>query len=136
MDASFRSPEPVDESEFLEMTQQDPVQARVLQKSLNHLASGLAGDTLKEMAQDVLAGRISLRDAAQVSAYAEQAVEHSAPLAEKWASMSDAEREELAEQGQQQLNLEQRELDEERRARAAERPTGRQRHDGRGWSAY
>ena len=50
--------------------------------------------------------------------------------------MSDAEREELAEQGQQQLNVAQRELDEERRARAAERPTGRPRHDGRGWSAY
>ncbi|MFK0114263.1 hypothetical protein [Streptomyces sp. NPDC090994] len=127
----------MDDSEFLEMTQQDPVQARILRESLEHLASGLGGDTLKEMAQEVVSGRMGLREAADVSAYADQAVEQAAPLAEKWASMSDSEREALAAEGQRQLDEQRRALDEERRAEAAEtRPGVKSRHDGRGWSLY
>ena len=93
---SSGSGKPVDDSEFLEMTQQDPAQVKVLRQSLEHLASGLGGNALKEMAQEVLSGRMGLREAANVAAYAEQAVEQAAPLAEKWASMSDRERDELA----------------------------------------
>jgi hypothetical protein len=126
----------VDDSEFLEMTQQDPVQARILRQSLEHLASGLGGDTLKEMAREVLSGRMGLREAANVSAYAEQAVEQSAPLAEKWASMSDSEREALAMDGQRRLEEERRQLDEERRAESESRSGSKGRHDGRGWSLY
>ena len=65
----------VDDSEFLEMTQQDPAQAKILRQSLEHLASGLGGPALKEMAQEVLSGRMGLREAANVSAYAEEAVQ-------------------------------------------------------------
>lgn len=46
---------------------------------------------------------MGLREAANVSAYAEQAVEQAAPLAEKWASMSDRERDELAAEGERRL---------------------------------
>ncbi|MER5947734.1 hypothetical protein ABT127_16900 [Streptomyces sp. NPDC001904] len=128
---------PVDDSEFLEMTGQDPAQARILRQSLEHLASGLGGSTLKEMAQEVLSGRMGLREAADVSAYADQAVEQSAPVAEKWAAMSDAEREELAAESERRIADEQRQPDDERRARQAERPaTGKSRHDGSGWSLY
>ncbi|MFE1781424.1 hypothetical protein ACFW9F_02215 [Streptomyces sp. NPDC059506] len=127
---------PVDDSEFLEMTQHDPAQAKILRRSLEHLASGLGGDALKEMAQGVLSGRTGLRDAANVSAYAEQAVEQSAPLAEKWASMSDSERDALAAEGEHLLAKEQQQLDDERRADAPNRPGEKTRHDGRDWSLY
>jgi hypothetical protein len=127
----------MDDSEFLEMTQQDPVQAKVLRQSLEHLASGLGGDALKEMAQEVISGRMGLRDAANVSAYAEQAVEQSAPLAERWAAMSDSEREALAAEGRQRLDEERRQLeDEQQRAESENRSGTKGRHDGRGWSLY
>ncbi|GGZ67473.1 hypothetical protein [Streptomyces bluensis] len=133
---SRNSHKQVDDSELLEMTQQDPVQAKILRQSLEHLASGLAGDTLKEMAQEVVSGRMALRDAANVSAYAEQAVEQSAPLAEKWASMSDSEREALAAEGERRLEDERRQFDDERRAESENRSGAKSRHDGRGWSLY
>jgi hypothetical protein len=126
----------VDDSEFLEMTQQDPAQAKILRQSLEHLASGLGGNALKEMAQEVLSGRMGLREAANVSAYAEEAVEQAAPLAEKWASMSDSEREALAAEGEQRLAEERRQLEDERRAESENRSGAKGRHDGRGWSLY
>ena len=130
------SGKPVDDSEFLEMTQQDAVQAKILRQSLHHLASGLGGDALKEMAQEVLSGRMGLREAANVSAYAEQAVEQAAPLAEKWASLSDSERESLAAEGERRLEEERRQLEDEQRAQFENRSGTKARHDGRGWSLY
>ncbi|MFC8094742.1 hypothetical protein [Streptomyces sp. NPDC057301] len=134
--AANNSDKRVDDSEFLEMTQQDAAQAKILRQSLEHLASGLGGAALKEMAQEVLSGRMGLREAADVSAYAEEAVQQSAPLAEKWASMSDSEREALAADGERRLEAERRQLDDERRTES-ENPSGtKSRHDGRGWSLY
>ncbi|MFF7190996.1 hypothetical protein ACFZAR_38630 [Streptomyces sp. NPDC008222] len=130
------SPEKMDDSELLEMTQQDPVQAKLLKQSLEHLASGLAGDTLKEMAQEVISGRLGLREAANVVAYTEQAVEQSAPLAERWASMSESERAALAAEGRRRLDEEQRQLEDEQRTEAEKRSSAKARHDGRGWSLY
>lgn len=128
---------PVDDSEFLEMTGQDPAQAKILRQSLEHLASGLGGGALKEMAQEVLSGRMGLREAADVSAYAEQAVEQSAPLAQKWSEMSEAEREALAAEGERKTAEEQRSADEERHTPQPQRTSTRQaRHDGSGWSLY
>ncbi|MFF3496773.1 hypothetical protein ACFYWS_36160 [Streptomyces sp. NPDC002795] len=128
---------PVDDSEFLEMTGQDPAQARILRQSLEHLASGLGGGTLKEMAQEVLSGRMGLREAADVSAYADQTVEQSAPLAQKWAEMSDAEREALAAEGERGAAEEPRRADDDQHTPQSQRPTTRQaRHDSSGWSLY
>ncbi|GAA1506734.1 hypothetical protein GCM10009730_07960 [Streptomyces albidochromogenes] len=125
----------VDESEFLEMSGQDPAQAGVLRRSLEELASGRGGDALREMAQEVLSGRASLRDAVDVSAYSDQLVAHAAPMAEKWAALSDAEREALAAEGERSMAEAQARIDEERRT-----PQGdggkKSRHDGRGWSLY
>ena len=134
--AANRSEKRVDDSEFLEMTQQDPAQAKILRKSLEHLASGLGGPALKEMAQEVLSGRMGLREAADVSAYAEEAVVQSAPLAEKWAAMSDSEREALAADGERRLEEERRQLDDERRTESEKGSGTKSRHDGRGWSLY
>lgn len=134
--AANNSDKRVDDSEFLEMTQQDAAQAKILRQSLEHLASGLGGPAMKEMAQEVLSGRMSLREAADVSAYAEEAVQQSAPLAEKWASMSDSEREALAADGERRLEEERRQLDDERRTESENRSGTKSRHDGRGWSLY
>lgn len=125
-----------DDSELLEMSQGDPAQARLLRKSLEALAAGHGGDALKEMAQEVLSGRASLRDAANVSAYADQLVEQAAPMAEKWASLSEAEREELAAEGRRLIAEEQDQIDEERRAAPEKGGSHKSRHDGRGWSLY
>ncbi|MEV1077020.1 hypothetical protein AB0I98_01970 [Streptomyces sp. NPDC050211] len=125
-----------DDSELLEMSQGDPAQARLLRKSLETLAAGHGGDALKEMAQEVLSGRASLRDAANVSAYADQLIEQAAPMAEKWASLSEAEREELAAEGRRAIAAEQEQIDEEQRAAPDERAGKKSRHDGRGWSLY
>ncbi len=125
----------VDESEFLEMSRQDPAQARVLRKSLEELASGRGGEALKEMAQEVLSGRSGLRDAVEVSAYSDQLVAQAAPMAEKWAALSEAEREALAAEGERSMAEEQARIDEERRASRGD-DGKRSRHDGRGWSLY
>ncbi len=125
----------VDESEFLEMSGQDPAQARVLRKSLEELASGRGGEALKEMAREVLSGRSGLRDAVNVSAYSDQLVAQAAPMAEKWAALSEAEREALAAEGERSIAEEQNRIDEERRASPGD--SGKKsRHDGRGWSLY
>ncbi|MDI3417271.1 hypothetical protein [Streptomyces luteolus] len=124
-----------DDSELLDMSQGDPAQARLLRKSLETLAAGHGGDTLKEMAQEVLSGRSSLREAANVSAYSEGLIEQAQPMTEKWASMSDVEREEVAAEGRRAIAAEQEQIDEERREAAAE-AAKKQRHDGRGWSLY
>ncbi|WP_274561974.1 hypothetical protein [Streptomyces spiramyceticus] len=125
----------VDESEFLEMSGQCPAQARVLRKSLEELASGRGGDALKEMAREVLSGRTSLRDAVNISAYSDQLVAQAAPMAEKWAALSEAEREALAAEGERSMAEEQGRIDEERRAAPGD--SGKKsRHDGRGWSLY
>ncbi|MGW0560769.1 hypothetical protein ACWDZ4_09040 [Streptomyces sp. NPDC003016] len=117
------------------MSQQDPARARVLRKSLEELASGRGGDALREMAQEVLSGRTSLRDAVNVSAYSEQLVAQAAPMAEKWAALSEAEREALAAEGERSMAEEQSRIDEERRAAPGD--GGRKsRHDSRGWSLY
>jgi len=125
-----------DDSELLEMSQGDPAQARLLRKSLETLAAGHGGDALKEMAQEVLSGRVGLRDAANVSAYADQLVDQAAPMAEKWAALSEAEREELAAEGRRAIAAEQEQIDEERRAAPDGGAGHKSRHEGRGWSLY
>ncbi|MGW1958573.1 hypothetical protein ACWCPI_38550 [Streptomyces sp. NPDC001920] len=125
-----------DDSELLEMSQGDPAQARLLRKSLETLAAGHGGDALKEMAQEVLSGRAGLRDAVNVSAYADQLIERAAPMAERWAALSEAQREELAAEGRRAIAAEQERIDEERRAEPGEGGSHKSRHDGRGWSLY
>ncbi len=125
-----------DDSELLEMSQGDPAQARLLRKSLETLAAGHGGDALKEMAQEVLSGRAGLRDAVNVSAYADRLIEQAAPMAEKWAALSEAQREELAAEGRRAIAAEQEQIDEERRAAPDKGGSHKSRHDGRGWSLY
>lgn len=122
------------DSDFLEFTQNDPVSARNLRLTLEKLADGVAGDTTREMAREVLSGRIGLREAVTVPAYSEALVQGMQPFKEKWDELSDAEREELAAQGRHEYEEQERELREERAAEERKRNGGKPpRHSG-GWS--
>ncbi|WP_435209719.1 hypothetical protein [Streptomyces sp. bgisy034] len=134
-----REPErQVDDSEFMEIAH-DPAQARVLRKALEQLAGGGAGETLREMAKEVLSGRIGLREAVSVSAYSEAVMEKSQHFMREWEQLPERERDGLVAEGERYLREQQREIDDERReAQRGNNPgAGRNaRHDGRGWSAY
>ena len=78
---------------------QGSTQATLLRKSLEQLRNHSSNSAVKEMADDVLADRISLRDAANVEAYGEAFAEESQNFKEYWDSLSNVEREELAAEG-------------------------------------
>ncbi|WP_327705028.1 hypothetical protein [Streptomyces decoyicus] len=111
----MRNEEPekhVDESEFADMAG-SPAEARAIRKALEMVADGGAGGTLKEMAQEVLTGRIGLRDALNVSAYTEQMAEQAQPIRERWDGLSEREREAMAAAGERYLAEQQQEIDNE-----------------------
>ncbi|MCZ9347892.1 hypothetical protein NGM37_60455 [Streptomyces sp. TRM76130] len=117
----------------------DPVESRHLAEALKVFATGRAGSVLQEMADEVLSGRLSLSAAAGVDAYSEAMISTSRPFSEKWHSLSDIERNELAEQGFAELKEES--VDAAHRTRSDERGSargtgGRMSHDGRSWSLY
>jgi hypothetical protein len=57
--------------QFLDIAGGDRAMAKLLHESLKKLEQGAGGPDMQEMAADVLAGRIGLREAANSSAYAE-----------------------------------------------------------------
>jgi hypothetical protein len=64
----------VDEEAVLASLQRmagDPALARVIKATLQRLADGLAGPEFAEVATDVLAGRVDLRDIGRSSVYGE-----------------------------------------------------------------
>ncbi|MER6842878.1 hypothetical protein [Streptomyces platensis] len=127
----------VDEAEFLEISK-DPAAARALRKSLETLAGGGAGETLKEMASEVLSGRLGLRDAVNVTAYSEALIENTQTARDEWASMSESEREARADEGARYLEEQRSEIEAERRGGPVhgKGSNGKSRHDGSGWSVY
>lgn len=122
----------VDDAEFLDIAE-DPVEARLLRKSLQQLAGGGAGEALQEMARDVLAGRIGLRQAVEVSAYGEALAERAQSFTDEWDEKSEEEREAMAAEGRAIVSQERDEMEQERRD--TNRGGGGSRHDGRGWSS-
>ncbi|MGW1839936.1 hypothetical protein [Streptomyces sp. NPDC002067] len=125
----------VDDSEFMDIAK-DPAQARILRKALERLAEGGAGDTLKEMAQEILSGRVGLREASKISAYSEALVTGMQPFKEKWDETSDSERQNLAAEGERRLEEERQEIAKEQREAQQENRGTRTgpKHGGQGWS--
>jgi hypothetical protein len=124
----------IDESEFLDIAK-DPAEARALRKALEQLASGSAGGVLKEMSQEVLSGRIGLREASNIPAYVEAVSERSHDFLKAWDEMSEQERAAKAAEGEGYLGELRREMADERGVGAAE-DSGNSRHSGKGWSLY
>jgi hypothetical protein len=56
---------------FLEIAGGDPELAKVVYENLRKLEDGAGGPVMQELARDVLAGRMSLREAANSGKYAE-----------------------------------------------------------------
>lgn len=99
----------------------DPVQQRLLRKALEQFQRGDADPVLKEMSQEVLAGRVSLREATRIPAYAEAVIERGRDFRRRWDRMPDSERFALAREGQRQA-AEERACMREERAQRGRRP--------------
>ena len=128
MRATTVNEQPAAERGFLEMTG-DPARARRLRRSLETLADRGGDPAMREMAREVLAGRLSLRDAANIPAYGEAMRQGVQDGLRAYAAMSESERREAEEEGRRQLDADQREVDEETRERGRSLGT-RRRGDG------
>ncbi|MFD5855230.1 hypothetical protein [Streptomyces chartreusis] len=125
----------VDDSEFMDVAK-DPAEARALRKALQQIAGGGAGDTLKEMAQDILSGRVGLRQAAQTSGYTDALMDKAQPFREQWDAMSETERQAQAAEGERILDDYRREIEEERRVAEEQKSKPGGSHSGKNWSLY
>ncbi|MFF7229482.1 hypothetical protein [Streptomyces sioyaensis] len=121
----------IDESEFTEIAG-SPAGARAVRKALETIAEGGAGATLKEMAQEVLTGRLGVREAMSVSAYADPMIEKIQATRERWDGLSEGEREAMASEGERYLAAQQQEIDDERTDRilSSSQSNPRPRHGG------
>ncbi|MFJ8824619.1 hypothetical protein ACIREE_22900 [Streptomyces sp. NPDC102467] len=110
------TPHQLDRATYMDLTD-DPVQQRLLRRAMEVFRRGDAGPVLKEMAQEVLAGRVGLREATGIPAYAEAVIDGGRDFRGRWDAMSNAEREALVRLGEQQVA-------EERALLKSERPQG------------
>jgi Sec-independent protein translocase protein TatA len=135
--ATGQEPEVGDE-EFLNATR-DRAHARALRKQLQQLAGGGAGGVLQEMSREILSGRVGLRKALRIPAYAEALGERTRTFRQAWDQMSPEERERHTADAQQFLATQQQEIAAEReeRAQTATVTSRAAKHRGdRGWSLY
>lgn len=91
------------EREIHSVAHGDPGVARALRQAMERLAGGAAGDELREMADEVLAGRVGLRRAVLSRAYGEHLAAGLRAFAEQMERLSPQERQELREAGRARL---------------------------------
>jgi hypothetical protein len=109
----------VGDEEFIAIAR-DPARARALRETLRKLAraGGGSGDgALREMAREVLAGRVGLREAMQVGPYREALRERAGAGARAYEDMSAAERAAAEAEGRRRLEAYREEIDRERAGR-------------------
>jgi hypothetical protein len=87
------------EESIREVAHGDPARQRLLRESLRALAGGAGGSALQEMARDVLAGRVGLRDAALSRYYGAELRPHAEQSIERWQRLSEQERARLVASG-------------------------------------
>ncbi|MEV6027954.1 hypothetical protein [Streptomyces sp. NPDC052036] len=125
----------VGDEEFLDIAK-DPARARALRKSLQRLADS-KDETLREMAREVLAGRVGLRQAMRTGAYREALQDRARTGMRAYEQMSAEERSAAEAQGLRQLDEYQQEIDREQAERQEERGRGKRGtsapHQARGW---
>jgi hypothetical protein len=93
---------------FMEIAGGDRGLAKLLLESLKKLEDGAGGPVMQEMARDVLAGRIGLREAANSSAYAD-AFQESMRAFQRWADEVGPEELQRAAEGAEQFTAQLRE---------------------------
>jgi hypothetical protein len=125
----------VGDEEFLDIAR-DPARARTLRKSLQRLA-GSKDETLREMAREVLTGRIGLRQAMRTAAYREALQEGAKAGMRAYEQMSSEERSAAEAEALRQLDENQQEIDREQAERQEGRGKGKRGrpapHESRGW---
>lgn len=110
---------------MLDVAQGDPALSRHLRNSLELLRDRTDDQDFRRLADDVLAGRRGLRDVASAPAFARVLNPEVERFAQRYEELSDAEREALARQGEEQLATERERITRERR----ERERWRRDHD-------
>jgi hypothetical protein len=119
----------IGDADLMDITH-DEVRARVLRKSLQRLADNQSGNgALQEMAREVLAGRIGLREALRVGPYSEALGERIAQARQEYEQQSPEEREQQRTEALRYLKAQHEEIEQERQD--STRSGGR--HNGRGW---
>ncbi|MCX4829793.1 hypothetical protein OG746_13740 [Streptomyces sp. NBC_01016] len=127
--------EQVGDEEFLDIAR-EPARARALRSSLQRLAQGGGGEVVQEMAKEVLAGRVGLREAMQNSACREALSDRVRDGFRALEELPPDARHAAEDEGRRRLTTYQDEIDEERRQRGGAAREAGPRHDGRGWRLY
>ncbi|QNS03769.1 hypothetical protein [Streptomyces xanthii] len=118
MPADDREERRIGDADLMDITRGDQARARSLRKSLQRLAEGLApGDPLRDMAREVLSGRIGLREAARVPAYSEALGDRTAQGFRAYERLSPQERREQEAAARAYLAEQRAEIEQERRDR-------------------
>ncbi|QNS03765.1 hypothetical protein [Streptomyces xanthii] len=127
----------VQDRDLMDLTGGDQARARALRASLQRLADERApDDPLREMAREVLRGRVGLREAARIPAYAEALGERMTRGLREYELLSPDERSEQQAAARRHLADLRDEIERERAAggryvlRGAERAQGRGRASG------
>ncbi|MDI3408087.1 hypothetical protein [Streptomyces cavernicola] len=112
----------IGDADLTSMTGGDEARARALRKTLQRLAdSDKAGPALQEMAREVLAGRVGLREAMRVGAYADALGEKLAEGRRAYEAIPREERERQMEAARGYLAEQRAEIDRERSEAALRR---------------
>ncbi|MFM9372090.1 hypothetical protein [Streptomyces sp. Da 82-17] len=112
----------IGDADLTTMTGGDEARARALRKTLQRLAdSDKAGPALQEMAREVLSGRIGLREAMRVGAYADALGEKLAEGRRAYEAIPCEERERQMEAARDYLAEQRAEIDRERSEAALRR---------------
>lgn len=83
-------------------------EARLVHEALGRLADGSGGDVLREMAREVLSGRVGLHQALSVGAYADVLGERVRAAQEDWERLPQDERERQLTEARHLLESEER----------------------------
>jgi hypothetical protein len=103
----------MESDDLLHATGGDRARARLLRQVLTRLSQGTGGERLREMADDVLAGRLSLSDAMASPYYGEAVQEQTTEFLEWHQRLSDEERAEHVRRGEAEIERLRDEIDAE-----------------------
>jgi hypothetical protein len=92
-------------SRDLEHMADNPATARAIRSALERLAGGAAGGDLAEMSQDILDGRIELRDIGRSAAYANPLTDAIGQFQQWQADLTEDERNAALDEARRQLGL-------------------------------
>ncbi|MCX3061778.1 hypothetical protein [Streptomyces beihaiensis] len=94
-------PRRLDRLAYMDLSDEAP-QQRLLRKSLEVFRHDGGNPVLREMAQEVIAGRVTLREAVRIPAYADAVADQAQVFRRRWERMPSDERRALVGEGVKQ----------------------------------